>query len=73
MQIVSIILLTVLLYLCAGLLFAIVFVIKGVTQVDEGAAGSSWGFRLIIIPGTTVFWPILLKKWIASSKTKGHD
>jgi len=50
-------------WLICGLLFAIPFVIKGVNAVDEGAHGSSTGFRIIIIPGVMVFWPLLLKKW----------
>lgn len=63
MNIVTIILIVVVVYLAAGLIFAIPFVIKGVTKIDEGAHGSTWGFRMIIIPGTIVFWPLLLKKW----------
>ena len=55
-------------YLVAGLVFAIPFVIKGVSKIDEGAQGSKWGFRLIIIPGSIVFWPLLLKKWMQASK-----
>lgn len=51
-------------YLLAGLVFAIPFVIKGVQRIDEGAHGSSVGFRIIILPGVIVFWPLLLKKWI---------
>ena len=61
---VAIILIIVAVYLAAGLLFAIPFVIKGVTQIDESAIGSKWGFRLIIIPGVIVFWPVLLMKWM---------
>ena len=62
MIVVNIILLIVAVYLFAGLLFAIPFIFKGVTKIDEGAHGSKWGFRIIIIPGTIVFWPVLLKK-----------
>ena len=61
MIVVYIILIIVAVYLFAGLVFAIPFVIKGVTKIDEGAHGSKWGFRIIIIPGTIVFWPLLLK------------
>jgi hypothetical protein len=68
MIIISIILIIVAVYLAAGFLFAIPFVIKGVTQIDEGAIGSAWGFRLIILPGAIVFWPLLLKKWIKAKK-----
>ena len=55
-------------YLFAGLMFAIPFVIKGVTKIDEGAKGSKWGFRIVIIPGTMVFWPLLLKRWLKALK-----
>jgi hypothetical protein len=67
---VSIILTLVSIYLIAGFVFAIPFVIKGVSKVDETAIGASWGFRIIIIPGTMVFWPLLLKRWINSSKSR---
>ncbi len=67
---VTIILIMVALYLLAGLVFAIPFVIKGVAAIDEGAPGSSRGFRIIIIPGVMVFWPVLLNKWIHASKMK---
>jgi hypothetical protein len=57
-------------YLAAGFLFAIIFVVKGIIKVDEMTRGSSWIFRVIIIPGTAVFWPLLLKRWISASKLK---
>jgi hypothetical protein len=60
-------------YVLIGLLFAILFVIKGVDKIDEGAHGGSIGFRLIIIPGVMAFWPLLLKKWVQASKHKDHE
>jgi len=51
------------LYLFAGVVFTIAFQLKGLSKTDEGAHGSSWGFRVIIIPGCIVFWPVLLSKW----------
>ncbi len=60
-------------YLAIGILFAIPFVIKGVHKVDEGAHGAGIGFRIIIIPGTMVFWPLLLKKWLNAAKPKAND
>lgn len=59
-------------YLVCGLLFAIPFIVKGVTVIDETAKGGSIGFRIIIIPGVIVFWPFLLKKWI-NAKSASHD
>lgn len=50
-------------YLFAGTLFTIAFQLKGLSKIDEGVHGSSWGFRIIIIPGCIVFWPALLSKW----------
>jgi len=57
-------------YLVAGFLFAIAFITKGVSKIDESAHGSSWGFKVIIIPGTIIFWPFLLSKWIKSYKSE---
>ena len=65
---IGVIILIVAAYLVAGFLFAVPFVIKGVLQIDEGAKGSGWGFRLIIIPGTMIFWPLLLSKWVKAVK-----
>ena len=51
-------------YLAVGVLFVIPFLIKGLNKVDEGAHGSTIGFKIIIIPGVIVFWPVLLSKWM---------
>ena len=51
-------------YLAAGLLFALAFVGSGVRKIDPHAAHVSWGFRVLIIPGTMAFWPLLLRRWI---------
>jgi hypothetical protein len=50
-------------YLGLGFLFAIPFALLGVKRIDPHAAHGSWGFRLLIIPGTLAFWPLLLKRW----------
>jgi len=67
-MIIEIILWLAAIYGLLGFVFAIAFVTKGVNITDEGAHGSSIGFRIIIIPGTMVFWPVLLKKWIHANK-----
>ena len=68
-MIVTIIFSIIAVYCLAGLAFAIPFVIRGVNKIDEGARHSTVGFRIIIIPGVIVFWPLLLKKWIHAAKT----
>jgi hypothetical protein len=55
-------------YLLSGFVFAIAFLAKGIAAVDEGAVGSTIGFRIIIMPGVIVFWPFLLTRWRKASK-----
>ena len=69
-QIISILLLLAGLYLLIGLVFAILFLSKGITKIDEGAKGTNRWFRLIILPGVILFWPPLLHKWRVAAKSK---
>lgn len=62
--IINIALVIITIYLLAGVIFSLVFVTKGIKQIDEGTHGTGIGFRLIILPGCIIFWPVLLKKWI---------
>jgi hypothetical protein len=50
-------------YLGLGLAFAAVFVTVGVGRVDPAARGTSVSFRLLILPGTAVLWPVLARRW----------
>jgi hypothetical protein len=50
-------------YLTAGLLFAVPFVARGVQRVDPVARDGTWGFRLIIVPGVVLLWPLLARRW----------
>ena len=52
------------LYTAAGVAFGIVFVARGVSRVDEHAAGAGLGFRMIIFPGVVALWPFLLSRWM---------
>ena len=51
-------------YLACGFVFAVPFVLLGVKKIDPHAAHGSWGFRLLIFPGTMAFWPLLLRRWM---------
>ena len=59
--------------LCAyagiGVLFAIVFLTRGVEQIDPACKASGIGFRLIILPGVTALWPVLLLRWLGRKRT----
>ena len=50
-------------YLACGLVFAIPFVLRGVNRLDPIAGESSWGFRVIIVPGVVALWPLLAQRW----------
>src|SRR5437660_1991708 len=55
-------------YLACGLVFAIPFALVGVKKIDPHAAHGSWGFRMLIIPGTMALWPLLLRRWVTGVK-----
>lgn len=47
-------------YLLCGLIFAIPFILFGIHRVDPAAKGGTIAFRLMVLPGITLFWPLLL-------------
>jgi hypothetical protein len=51
-------------YLVMGFLFAIPFVLVGVRRIDPHATRGSWGFRVLIVPGSAFLWPLLAKRWL---------
>jgi len=51
------------LYAGAGLLFALLFLARGVERIDAGARGATLGFRLVLLPATVAFWPWLWGRW----------
>jgi hypothetical protein len=55
-------------YVVAGALFAVVFAAWGVSRVDPVARNCTRGFRLIILPGATVLWPLLAARWMRSNQ-----
>ncbi|MEM8981381.1 MAG: hypothetical protein AAGC71_00040 [Pseudomonadota bacterium] len=56
-------------YLAAGFIFAIAFVIRGVSAIDPGAVGSSVGFRLLLMPAAVLLWPLLAVRWLRTGTT----
>jgi hypothetical protein len=51
-------------YLAFGLALAAPFVAFGVGRIDPAARQGTRGFRLIIVPGTVLLWPLLLVRWV---------
>lgn len=54
-------------YLACGLLFAGPFVAAGVNRIDAAARQAPLGFRLIIVPGVMLCWPLLALRWARGS------
>ena len=55
-------------YLATGILFGIVFAFAGASKIDPAAEGGSTGFKLLIIPGCALFWPLLLGRWVRGKR-----
>ena len=51
-------------YLLCGLAFAVPFALVGVGKIDPHAAHGTWGFRILIMPGTILLWPLLSRRWL---------
>ena len=62
------ILVTVALYVAAGLVTGIAFVIVGVTTVQS--APVTLGTRILLLPGATALWPLVLSRWLKSHNSR---
>lgn len=51
-------------YFAVGLLFAVAFVSRGASTIDPAAQAPSILLRLLWLPGSATFWPLLLKRWL---------
>ena len=50
------------LYVGTGLLVAPVSIFLGLKRIDQGAAVSPMSFRWMILPGSILLWPVILKR-----------
>ena len=55
-------------YLVSGLVFAIPFIWSGAARIDPHAARGTWGFRILIVPGAILLWPLLLRRWLRENR-----
>ena len=54
-------------YWLIGLGFGAWFALKGAARLDPAAAHGTWGFRLLVVPGAAMLWPVLAV-WLAGSR-----
>lgn len=54
------------LYLLAGFVTGLAFVVFGVTRVQ--AAPVTVGARILLLPGATALWPIVLTRWLRTAR-----
>jgi hypothetical protein len=59
MQPIEIVLLIAAGYALVGIISAVWFVTLGVGRADDVARGGTWGFRVLIFPGSAALWPVL--------------
>jgi hypothetical protein len=55
-------------YALAGIAFAIPFVWRGAGVLEPVAREGTWGFRLLILPGSATLWPYLLYRWVRAGR-----
>ncbi len=54
------------LWFAAGLLIALPFAFFGAHKILPSPAPLTPGARLAVVPGAIVFWPLVLKRWLAA-------
>lgn len=52
------------LYLASGAIFALAFLWRWVGRLDPLAAEGTLGFRVLVFPGVTVFWPLFATRLV---------
>ncbi|MDZ7627030.1 MAG: hypothetical protein U5J99_01330 [Parvularculaceae bacterium] len=60
-------------YLAVGLMFALVFVVGGAGRIDRATKGAGALFRVLILPGAALLWPLLLFMWISGAGANRSD
>lgn len=53
-------------YMGIGAIFGVIFVWRGASAIDHAAQSSTWGFRIMILPGAAALWPLLLRRWLTA-------
>ncbi len=53
------------LYVIAGLLFGVYFVVRAHKNIDASAQGASIWVRLLWLPAAIALWPVLIKRLLS--------
>lgn len=51
-------------YVALGILVAPFLIFRGAQRFDAAAADSTLGFRLVVLPGAVLLWPLLLRRFL---------
>ena len=51
-------------YAGVGVVFAPLFAFRGAAALDPVAKDGTLGFKLLILPGAALLWPLLLLRWM---------
>jgi hypothetical protein len=52
-------------YIVSGLIFALVFLPRGVVRLDPRMGSAPASLRLLILPGVAALWPVLAWRWVS--------
>lgn len=55
-------------YFALGSVFAVIFHLRGLREVDQGTHGAGVGFRTLITPGLIALWPLMTGVWLGHVK-----
>ncbi|MAJ46341.1 MAG: hypothetical protein CBC35_03385 [Planctomycetes bacterium TMED75] len=69
----EIILLTAASYLALGLVFAVGFSWRGWRAIEKSDAGGTLVFKIMLIPGASLLWPLLLRRWIQANRSNSKS
>ncbi len=54
------------LYVAIGIATGLAFVLFGVTRVFPHPVSVTTGARILLLPGATLLWPFVLRRWLQS-------
>jgi hypothetical protein len=54
------------LYVAVGVAIGFAFVLFGVTRVFPRPVSVTMGARILLLPGASLLWPLVLRRWLKS-------